>query len=335
MNLELAQITQPDYLSLQSPNQFDGNAGARIAAPFSDLNLGVTNGYLTITNLLPQSFPVWCGTIQAWSTRWLVLTTNTVDGINFFTVTNDFRVEIVASQLTPTTVAQVQDLILHATNSVIISDAFNVMRTLSIDAQNLTLTTNGCGNGATSFDGELNLEPPNILWPSSLPNLRKLTNNGAIRTGNLAQFGSATPVYITNSTPATPAVAATGTLSEVGTSGNVAANNGVTIGTNYTYTYTFVNTITNTAPNQVKIAATFDGSMSNLIAAINHAAGSGTSYSTNTPANTWVTAGLLTSHAFTVTARTNGSSGNSIVTTNSTATTNLTWNGLGNTFGRG
>jgi hypothetical protein len=213
----------------------------------------------------------------------------------------------------------VQDLILHATNTII-SDAFNVMRKLSIDAQSLTLTTNAPGNGATSADGELNLESPNIFWPSSLPNLHWLTNNGAISTMNLALFGSGdTPTYTTNTTPA---IAATGTLSEVDTNGNVATNNMVTIGT---YTYAFVSTITNTVPNQIKIAATFDGSMSNLIAAINHAAGSGTSYSTNVTTNKLVMAGLLTNHSFTVTARTNGSSGNSIVTTSST--TDLTWNG--------
>jgi hypothetical protein len=320
LNLELAQITQPDYLSLQSSNQFDGNTGAQIAAPFSDINLGVTNGYLTITNLLPQLYPVWGGTVQAWSTRWLTTVSNTLDGTNFFIVTNDFRVEIVASQLTPTVAGRVQDLILHATNTII-SDAFNVMRKLSIDAQSLTLTTNAPGNGATSADGELNLESPNIFWPDSLPNLHWLTNNGAISTMNLANFGSGdTPTYTTNTTPA---IAATGTLSETATNGNVPATNTVTIGT---YTYVFVNTITNTVPNQVKIAATFDGSMSNLIAAINHAAGSGTSYSTNVTANMWVTAVLLTNHSFTVTARTNGSSGNTIVTKSST--TNLTWNGL-------
>jgi hypothetical protein len=312
LNLEFAQITQPDYLSLQSSNQFDGNTGARIAAPYSDLNLGVTNGYLAITNLLPQSFPVWGGTVQAWSTRWLVLATNFV-GTNVVAVgTNDFRVLIVASQLTPTVLAQVQDLILHGTN-IVISDAFNVMRTLSLDAQRLTLTTNAPGNGATSADGELNLESANILWPGSLPNLHWLTNNGAISTMNLANFGNPTPTYTTN---ITPAIAATATLSKTSTNGNVPAAHTVTIGT---YTYTFVNTITNKAPNQVKIGATLDGSMSNLIAAINHAAGAGTGYSTNVTTNTFVTAGLLSNDSFTVTARTAGTNGNSIVTTTSSA----------------
>jgi hypothetical protein len=195
LNLAYANIAQPDYLSLQSSNQYDGNTGAIIAAPFSDINLGVTNGYLTITNLLPQSFPVWSGTVQAWSTRWLVLGSNTLDGTNFFIVTNDFRVEIVASQLSPTLASQVQDLTLHATNSLIISDAFNVMRKLYIDAQNLTLTTNVPGYGATSAEGELNLESANIFWPSSLPNLRWLTNSGIISTMNLTYFGSSASPY--------------------------------------------------------------------------------------------------------------------------------------------
>ena len=191
LNLALAQIVGPNYLSLTSTNQFDGNDGAQIVSPYSDINLGVTNGYLAITNLLPQSVPTWDGTVQAWSTRWIVTFTNTV-GTNSFLATNDFRVLIVGSQLSPTALPQVQDFILHGTNTVI-SDALNVFRKLSIDAQSLTLTTNDIGNGATSLDGELNVENNDILWSNSIPNLRNLTNNGAIRIGNLAIFGGSPP----------------------------------------------------------------------------------------------------------------------------------------------
>ena len=315
LDLSMASITGPNYLSLTATNQFAGSIGAGIVSPYSDISIGVTNGFLTVTNLLQAALPNWNGAIEAWSSSWIFVTNG---------ITNDFRVLLVSSQLAPTTLSQVQHLNLYSrTNTVVISDAFNVMSTLFIDATNLTLTTNGYGNGATSLDGELNLESGGILWPSSLPNLRNLTNSGAISSYNLINFGSATPSYITNTTPSTPAVAATGTLSEVNTN-NVATNNQVTIGT---YTYTFVNTISNSVPYQVKIAATFDGSMSNLIAAIKHAAGSGASYSTNTATNMMVTAGLLTNHYFVVTARTNGLSGDSIGTTNSAATTNLTWNG--------
>jgi hypothetical protein len=205
---------------------------------------------------------------------------------------------------------------MHSTN-IVISDALNVTRTLSADAQSLTLTTNGPGVGATSLDGELNLFSSGILWPSALPNMSWLTNNGAIRTLNLAEFISS-PTTVTV-TAGTPAVAATGTLSQSG-SANVMNNDRVTIGSRQ---YSFVNLLNNNATNQIKVGTTFDGSMSNFIAAINHAAGSGSKYSSPTPANTDVTAGLLASHAFTVTAIVAGTAGNSIATTKTSA--HLAW----------
>ena len=318
LDLTMASITGPNYLSLTATNQFAGSIGAGIVSPYSDISLGVTNGFLTVTNLLQAALPNWNGTVEAWSSSWIIVTTNGI--------TNNFRVLLISSRLTPTTLSQVQHLNLYSrTNSVVISDAFNIMSTLFIDATNLTLTTNGYGNGATSLEGELNLESGDILWPSSLPNVRNLTNNGAIRIQNLAQFIGATNGVV--AMPTTPAAAATASLFETTPGANVPATNWVTIGN---YTYTFVTNLVNTASNQVKIAATFDGSMSNLIAAINHGAGSGTGYSTNTTTNTLVKAGLLTktppvlltNHFFTVTARTVGSSGNSIAVTSSTSLLN-------------
>jgi len=311
LDMSFAQITGPNYLSVQASNQFDGSAGATIQAPYADINIGVTNGFLTVSNLMAPSVPNWSGTVQAWSTRWLAV----VNG-----VTNDFRVLIVGSQLTPTAASQVQDLILHGTNSIVISDTFNILRTFTADAQNLTLTTNGAGVGATSLDGEVNVGSSSIFWASSLPNLCNLTNNGAIRFQNLAQFNGNSNILTV--TPAIPAVAATGKLSETNITKNVTVNNKVVIGTNQ---YVFVSLLTNTIPNQVKIATKFDGSLSNLIAAINHAAGAGTTYSTATKTNAQVVAGPLTSHAFTVTARTAGAAGNLIQTAKSTSTANLVW----------
>jgi hypothetical protein len=331
LNLAYAQITGPNYMSLQSTNQFDGSPGALIQSAYSDLNLGVTNGFLTVSNLLSPAIPNWSGTVQAWSTRWLVSATNisiTTDtnGVattNLFVATNDFRVLIVGSQLTPTTLAQVQDLFLHGTN-LVLSDTMNIIRNLSVDSQSLTLTTNPIANGATSPEGELNWQELGTFGTATqFPNLLWLTNNGAIMALNSAQFvGNSNIVTVI---PATPTAAATGTLSEVTGRTNVLVNNKVTIGS---VQYAFVSKITNTVPNQIKIATQFDGSMSNLIAAINRAVGAGTNYSANTPANSLVSAGLLTNHSFVVTARAAGSTGNLIVTTNSTTTTNLTWNGL-------
>src|SRR6202000_1086508 len=58
------------------------------------------------------------------------------------------------------------------------------------------------------------------------------------------------------------------------------------------------------------------------------ATGSGTNYTTATRSNGLATAGLLTGHSFTVTARTAGTIGNSIATlfTSATSSRNFTWN---------
>ncbi len=318
LNLAAAQISGPNYMSVQAPVQFDGSPGAMIQSPFSDINVGVTNGFLTVSNLMSPYVPTWNGEVQAWSTRWLQGNAN--GG------TNDYRVLIIGSVITPTTLAQVQNLIMHGTNSIVLSDTLNVLTSLNADAQNLTLTTNGSGNRATSLDGELNMESSQVFWSSSLPNLRNLTNNGAIRFQNLAQFiGNSNNVVVT---PGTNAVAATGKLSEVKSS-NVVKNSTVNLGTNQ---YVFVTTLVNTLPNQVKIAGTLDGSLNNLIAAINRSAGAGTVYSTNTRANPYasagalVTAGSFTNHSFTVTALASGADGNLIRSTNTSVS--LAWNGL-------
>lgn len=189
LDLTLAQISGQNYMSLTATNQFNGSAGALINSPYSDLNLGVTNGFMTVSNLLAAGIPAWSGSVQAWSTRW----TNT-DAAGF---TTDYRVLLVKSQLSPTTAPQVQTLKLHATNSVVISDTLNVFGSIYIDSQNLTLSTNLPGYGATSVDGELNWESSVNLGTGfgQFPNLLWLTNNGAIRSLGFIQFGNAATSY--------------------------------------------------------------------------------------------------------------------------------------------
>jgi hypothetical protein len=194
LNLAYATISGENYLSLVAPNQFDGSPGASISAAYSDINLGVTNGFLTITNLLLANIPVWSGSIQAWSTRWVAVDPTTG-------ITNDYRVLIVDSKLQPTSSPWIQNLRLHGTNSLVINDALNVFGTVYLDAQRLTLATNQIGVGATSADGEFNWNNPTPLYANSpsgtqqLPNLLWLTNNGAIRLNNNAVFGSTAAVY--------------------------------------------------------------------------------------------------------------------------------------------
>src|ERR1035437_3966580 len=185
-DLTLAQISGPNYMSLTATNHFKGSSGAAIFSPFSDISLGVTNGFLSVSNLLAPLVPNWNGPVQVFSARWMV-----VDALG---VTNTFHVLLVNSGVVPTTTPVVQDLILHATN-LVVSDTFNIIRKLSIDATSLTLTTNMDTGGFGAQDGELNWYGPTALNSVQFPNLRWVTNNGAIRAANLAVFGSSSAYY--------------------------------------------------------------------------------------------------------------------------------------------
>jgi hypothetical protein len=213
LNLGLAQISGPNYLSITSTNQYVGSVGARIYSAYTDLNLGVTNGFLTISNLLEPGLVQWGGSLQAWSARWIV-----VDPVSGYT--NDYRTVLVASQLTPTTPTQVQNVRFHSSNSLIIADAFNIFGTFFEDAQNLTLTTNIFSMVTPA--GVLNLQNSALFWASSNPNLRNLTNNGSIVLQNLAVFGTTPPANYFS-------LINTGTISDKGSQiwANNFANSGV------------------------------------------------------------------------------------------------------------
>lgn len=101
--------------------------------------------------------------------------------------------------------------------------------------------------------------------------------------------------------------AATGTLT---LAGNVSDGDTVTIG-NVTYTF-------RTSPdeaNEVDIGVAATDSIDNLIAAINGAAGEGTLYGTGTEANELASAAAGSGDTMVVTARTKGTIGNTVATT--------------------
>jgi hypothetical protein len=207
LDLTFAQISGANYLSVTSSNQMTGSANATISAPYSSFNVGFTNGNLIATNLLEPSVPAWNGYAQAWSTRWINLITNSIItytngnvpiATNSYTVTNDYRVAIVANQATPTAPAEVWDLSLHGSNNIVISDVYNILGNLSLNCVGLTLTTNGAG--AQSPMGVLNLQGTTESWTAATPNLRYLTNYGDIYlplTGvnSLGIFGTAATPY--------------------------------------------------------------------------------------------------------------------------------------------
>jgi len=319
LNLAFTTITGPNYLNLSATNQFDGSPGAAISVPYSDIALGVTNGFLTFSNVLMAQIPNFSGPIDAWSSDWIA-----VDASG---VTNEYKVLLVYSDLLPSTPPWTQNMYLHGTNTLDVSDPLNVYGSFYSDARILVLNTNQTGVGATSFEGTLNWLNPipfnanNGSGLQQMPNLLWVTNSGSIQVLDSANFGNlATPQ--SGVIPGVPAVPAVGTLSETGT--NAVFGDKVIIGTN---TYAFVKSLTNTVANQILWNTTFNVSLNNLIAAINGATGSGTKYSTATKSNKFVSAGSLVNQAFTVTARTAGAAGNMIQTVfvPATVSSNLTW----------
>jgi hypothetical protein len=209
MNLANVRISGANYLSLNTPVNLINNSNAAIAAPFSDLNIGVTNSSLVLSNLLIPELPAWSGVIdappavfifgvtpaqmgglQAWSGSYIFVDANGV--------TNDVRMLLVNSALQPTSPTLQKDLFLHEPNNLVIADEFNVFGHFASDATTLTISTND--SSAFSLAGQLNLLSPDIFWSASFTNLLYLTNWGRISTENLANFAG--NMFSPNSDPA-------------------------------------------------------------------------------------------------------------------------------------
>lgn len=208
LNLAFTTISGPNYVNLNCTNQFDGSPGAAIATPYADISLGVTNGFLTISNVLMAHIPNWSSSsssLQAWSTRFITVDTTVTPNI-----TNDYRVMIVSSAFQPTTEPWVQNLYLHGTNTLVLSDPMVVYGSIYSDAAVLTLNTNQVGVGATSLDGELvwnNTAPLNFNSGSGLqqmPNLLWLTNSGLISAVNTFNDGNSAAAQFAVTPGATP-----------------------------------------------------------------------------------------------------------------------------------
>jgi hypothetical protein len=162
----------------------------------ADYNLGVTNATMTVSNLLAPTCPRLNGYVDAFSTAWTNIpgpvTNFTGLGTNVYFFTNSYFITIVNSQLASSSPSFLQNLTLHATN-VVISDVLTVISNITIDAYNLTITTNGPGSQTPV--GELIIPSGLPLEAISLPRLRTLTNYGVISVQNVATFGSSAQPY--------------------------------------------------------------------------------------------------------------------------------------------
>ena len=189
LTLSGSTIQGMNYTRFNSTNQYNNDGSSAISTTYADAYLGSTNNNLIVSNLFANVIPGWNGSVQCWSTDW----TNGPDATGY---TYEYKVMLVQSSLIPFNESQQQDFVLYSSNNVIVSDKLNIMRRLSINCTNLLLTINPAGNGAASFQGELNLNNSSLYWATCLPWLRTLTNNGAIRCYNLSQFGVTALPYL-------------------------------------------------------------------------------------------------------------------------------------------
>lgn len=184
LSLDRARIFGINSLVVKATNHFAGSGGAKIFTPFADFDLGTTNGFLAVSNLIAPTLPRFEGYVDVWSSRF----TN-VDSANW---TNRYHVLFVNSSLTPSVEPRLQNLSLRSTN-VVINDVLNILSNLTIRADNLTIASNG--PAMSNPTGQLNLLSGQIFWPSSTPYLLNLTNYGSIRSYNMMFFTNQTRPY--------------------------------------------------------------------------------------------------------------------------------------------
>ncbi|HTB85330.1 MAG TPA: hypothetical protein VK742_16910 [Candidatus Sulfotelmatobacter sp.] len=188
LSLTSAEIYGMNYLLLNSTNNFDNDGSSTITSPYTDVYLGRTNNSMVVSNLLVSVIPFWNGTVQGWNTRWFYTDTNS--GITY-----DYRALLVSANVQPVNNSLQQDVKFYSSNNVAIYDTLNIFRYFYTSCTNLLLAYNGAGAGVASVDGELNLSSPTLFWANATPRLCNLTNNGAIRTATLANFGNASQRY--------------------------------------------------------------------------------------------------------------------------------------------
>lgn len=176
-----------------------------------------------------------------------------------------------------------------------------VLSTAPLNAVAAALTTNL--TGATNNDMVFTAKTKGVVG-----NAITMKYTAPAAGGALAVAVSGTDINVTLA--GTAAVAASGTITIA--AGNVSGDDGIAIGDT---TYVFKAALTDpAAANEVLIGLTNATATANLVAAINGAAGVGTTYSTGTLANTSVTAAAAAG-VITVTAKTAGAAGNAIVLT--------------------
>ncbi|HEY3931665.1 MAG TPA: hypothetical protein VGM58_04780 [Verrucomicrobiae bacterium] len=179
-----------------------GSAGAAISCQNLSFNLGSTNGFLNITNLVIPTVTRLHGTVDEWSGLWTnvmyVITNNYMPVVNGgltnwvpSPLTNteemDLAITVVdATGLSSTVPVTVQNLVLNSTNITISDNINDIAQSFFFGGQSLTIL------------GNLNLSGVQDWAYTNAPTIQYFTNNGVLTIPNNAHFGDDGPTnYLT------------------------------------------------------------------------------------------------------------------------------------------
>ncbi|MEW6156310.1 MAG: hypothetical protein AB1813_02700 [Verrucomicrobiota bacterium] len=191
LRMDKARVRGEGYVSIKTKNLIS-SANSIVDVDHVGLNLGATSGNLNVQGVASEITRRMGGPVFAWSGVWTnftgLLETNMVEeppGSGNFTnvvVTNvvemNFHAMVVLNAMETQFPVKVHEFSTFSTN-VVLTDRINVSDSLSVDAQNFTVT------------GLLNIEAPVRNWTATnFPNLKTLTNSGSIQVNNEAAFGS-------------------------------------------------------------------------------------------------------------------------------------------------
>jgi|GEM_PF-429890 len=172
LNLYKSTVTGPNFLGITATNHCTGTDSASVSSPNISLNLGTTNGFLSISNFIPSKIAALVGSVEIYSSRWTNVDTNGV--------TNSYSILLVNADLSASQKPAIQTLFLRSTN-VSISDSLEIAtnngNNFLIDSQNFTLTANPVN---PAFHGELIFDSTTPIWQNAFPNLNNFTNSGDI-----------------------------------------------------------------------------------------------------------------------------------------------------------
>jgi hypothetical protein len=201
LNLNQTHVRAEGEILIKTTN-LTSSANAIMDCQNLSYDLGTTNSSLNFTNLAPPLVRRLHGPIDMWSGYWTnyinvsidnyVLVTNvtaTTTNVapNLVPLVNVLRINLAvfvvdAAGLTNTIPVTVQDLLLHNTNQIIVSDSVTVANTFLLDAPRVTL------RGDVSLSGVLQ------NWTyANAPTLRYFTNDNFLSIPNNAHFGDDGP----------------------------------------------------------------------------------------------------------------------------------------------